>query len=324
MPAVEVKPAPSRALVWSALGSVYLIWGSTYLAIRVAVETLPPLLMSSARFLFAGVLLYALTIGRGDAAGDRPTAAHWRSAFIVGGALLLGGNGGVVIAEQRLASAHTALLIATVPIWMTLLDRILFRERLPAVAQTGLAIGFFGIVLLVRPWSAGGASLHVPSALLVVGASLSWACGSLYARRAPFPKRALVTTAMQMIAGGTLQGVVGLARGELGGADFAAFSGRSLVALAYLVAFGSLIAFTAYSWLLRNTPTSLAGTYAYVNPVVAVVLGALILNERITGLDLLAGCVIVAAVTLIVTARSLSPKEEPAGSPADAPPPAAD
>lgn len=320
MTAIQGKTRPSTTLVWSALASVYLIWGSTYLAIRVAVETLPPLLMSSARFLFAGGLLFVVSTHLGGGKGDPIRPEHWRSGFIVGGALLLGGNGAVVIAEQRLASAHTALLIATVPVWMTVLDRVFFRERLAVAAQAGIAIGFGGIVLLVRPWAAES-SLHLPSAFLVLAGSLAWACGSLYARRAPFPRRALLTTGLQMIGGGVLQGVVGLARGELSSVDVAAFSGSSLTALAYLVVFGSLIAYTSYAWLLRNTPTSLAGTYAYVNPVVAVILGAVILNEHVTRLDLLAGLVIVAAVTLIVTARSSFPREEPSGSPADAPPP---
>jgi drug/metabolite transporter (DMT)-like permease len=292
--------APAAA-VWAALVSVWAFWGGTYLAIRVVVRTMPPFLSASLRFLVAGAVLYAVAVRRGDRAGDRPSRAQWMAAAIIGGSLLLGGNGLVMWAEQTVASGIAALIIASVPLWLALLDRVVLGNRLSWLAVVGLAVGFSGLVLLVNP--SGGSRLNLAGAGALMIASLSWAAGSLYARHAPLPKRPLVGTGMQMLAGGMLLGLVGLARGELGQFDPAAVSIESVLGLAYLIVFGSLVAFSAYIWLLRVTRTTLVSTYAYVNPIVAVFLGWGVLSEPISLQTLIAGMIIVVAVALIVSAR---------------------
>lgn len=295
------RPA-SVAGIWAALATVYVVWGSTYLAIRVAVRTLPPLLMASVRFLIAGALLYAWAIRRGDREGDRPTRAHWVSAFVIGGALLLGGNGAVVLAERTVPSGIASLIVATVPLFMALMARFVLGERFSWREALGIGIGFAGIALLVE--TSGSEGTAISGLLLLILASASWAAGSLYARKAKLPARPLVGTAMQMLAGGLLLGLAGIARGEVAAVRPAEFSLDSLLGFAYLVVFGSLVGFTAYAWLIRVARTSLVSTYAYVNPVVAVLLGWGFLSEEITLRTLLAGAVIVAAVALIVTARA--------------------
>jgi drug/metabolite transporter (DMT)-like permease len=292
--------APGAA-IWGALVSVWLFWGGTYLAIRVVVRTMPPFLSASVRFLLAGALLYAFAVRRGDREGDRPGRAQWIAATVIGGSLLLGGNGLVMWAEQTVPSGIAALIIASVPLWMALLDRIVFGNRLPWLAVLGLAIGFGGLALLLNP--SGGARLDPAGVGALVVASLSWSAGSLYARRAPLPKRPLVGTGMQMLAGGVLLALVGAARGEFAQFELAAVSTESILGLIYLVVFGSLVAFAAYVWLLRVTRTTLVSTYAYVNPVVAVFLGWAVLSEPITMRTLIAGGIIVVAVALIVSAR---------------------
>jgi drug/metabolite transporter (DMT)-like permease len=295
--------APS-ARTWAALGTVYVVWGSTYLAIRVAIETLPPFLMAATRFLVAGSLLFAFSARRGGHARDRIGPAQWRAAAIVGGALLLGGNGGVVWAEHRIASGAAALLVAMLPLWMAILDRVCFGRRLSRRGVLGLGLGFCGLVLLVghdggRVDSGGVDPLGAAVCML---ASFSWAAGSVYARTASLPHRPLVATAMEMLAGGFLLTLVGLAAGEAGRVRLDAFSTRSVLALAYLIVFGSLLAFSAYVWLLHRAPLPLVATYAYVNPVVAVVLGWLLLDEPITPRMIVAGSIIVVAVALIAGA----------------------
>lgn len=315
---IHLPTLPPKA--WAALATVYVFWGSTYLAIRVAVETLPPLLMAAARFLVAGGVLYAIAIRRGDREGDRPTLRQWGAATIVGGALLLGGNGGVVWAEQRISSGIAALLVATVPLWMALFAWLAFRERLPPVAVAGIAVGFLGTALLVGGSGDGGGTDTV-GGLVVVGAAMSWAAGSLYARRADLPRRPLVGAAMQMLGGAALLALVGAAAGEFGRIDAGAVSLRSALGLGWLIVFGSLVAFSAYTWLLQNVQTSIVSTYAYVNPVVAVLLGWAMLDEVITARTLLASGIIVVAVAMIVTARTPAQAElEEVPSPADAPP----
>lgn len=298
---------PATLAIVAAFAAVYLIWGSTYLAIRVAVESLPPLLMAGARFVTAGVLMYAFLRWRGAA---RPTATHWRSATVVGALLLLGGNGLVVWAAQFVPSGVTALLVATVPLWMVVLNAVWpggSRPRWREIA--GLFIGFVGLIALVWP---GLAALSDPSdsyfqridlagAAALVLASLSWAIGSLHSRRAALPADPLLSTAMQMICGGALQALVGLTLGELGRFDLAAVSWRSGVAWVYLMVFGSWVAFSAYVWLLRVVSPAKAATYAYVNPAVAVLLGWLVLGEPLSVLTLAAMGLIVAAVVLITT-----------------------
>ena len=299
--------------VWAALGALCIIWGSTYLAIRVAVETLPPLLMASVRFLIAGGILFTAFRGRGDREGDRPGRREWRSALILGTLLFLGGNGGVILAEQHgVASGLVALIVASVPLWIALIAFAVLRERLPPIAIIGLGIGFAGTALLIRPSGGGGFGW----AMLVVAGSISWAVGTLYSRRAPLPKRPLVAAGMQLLCGGMVMGVVGIAAGELGDLHFDQFSLGSVLALGYLVLVGAVVACPCYVFLVRNAPTSTATTYAYVNPVVAVVLGWAFVDEHVSLRTLVAGAIIVAAVAMILRARSaLEPGEPAAGAP---------
>jgi drug/metabolite transporter (DMT)-like permease len=301
--------ATSTALsagTWAALGTVYLVWGSTYLAIRVAIETLPPFLMAATRFLVAGSVLFVVARWRGGSKQDPIGPAQWRAAAIVGGALLLGGNGGVVWAEQRIASGVAALLVAMLPLWMAILDRVFYGRRLTRPVVVGLALGFGGLVLLVGRVDSGG--IDPLGAVVCMLASFSWAAGSVYARSATLPHRPLVATAMEMLAGGFLLAIVGIAAGEPGRVRLDAFSARSIVALAYLIVFGSLLAFSAYIWLLHRAPLPLVATYAYVNPVVAVALGWAVLDEPVTPRMVLAGAIIVIAVALI--ARPAAPPAE--------------
>jgi drug/metabolite transporter (DMT)-like permease len=293
------------ARIWIALVTVYVVWGSTYLAIRFAIETLPPFFMAALRFLIAGGILFAASIGRGDVVHDRVGWPQWWAAAIVGGALLLGGNGGVVWAEGRIASGVTALLVATLSLWMALLSWVALGERPSRRAAIGLPLGFAGVALLVGPSGPGG--VDPTGAVVCMLASLSWAAGSLYARHAPLPRRTLVSTGMQMIAGGGWMLLAAAVRGELSALRPGTFSTTSLLALAYLVVMGSLVGFTAYAWLIRVAPTSLVATYAYVNPVVAVVLGRLLAAEPVTPRTMAAGGVILTAVVLIATAGAGSP-----------------
>lgn len=271
-----------------ALATVYVVWGSTYLGIAVGIRTLPPLALLAVRFLIAGALLYAWAAYRG---ATRPTSRHWLAAAVSGGGLLLIGTGGVAWAETRVDSGVVALVVAVMPLWLALLD----RQRLSWHALVGLALGFGGVALLVGP---GAGSFSWP-ALVVVFTSLGWAASSLYSRSAPQPAP-LLFAAMQMLAGGALLLVAAALRGELGHLQRPTLS--LVEALAYLIVVGSLVGFTAYTWLLRNARMSLIGTYAFVNPVVAVLLGWAFNNETLSVRTVVAGAVIVAGVALIVLA----------------------
>jgi drug/metabolite transporter (DMT)-like permease len=286
----------SPAAVAAALSTVYLVWGSTYLAIRVTDRTMPPLLMSSVRFLIAGTALYAFA-SRGR---PRPTARQWGAAAIVGGALLLVGNGGVAWAETRLQSGLAALIVALVPLWMALMDRLFFGRRLSAPALVGLVVGFGGVALLVRP---GGGGDFV-AMLTLVGTTAAWAGGSLYARGAALPESPLLSASMQMLSASVFLGIAGLASGEASGVHADSFTTKPVLAFTYLVLIGSLVAFSAYAWLLKNVRISIVSTYAFVNPVVAVTLGTVFLNEHIGWTTVTAGAAIVIAVVLIVSAHA--------------------
>jgi drug/metabolite transporter (DMT)-like permease len=290
----------SPAAVAAALATVYLVWGSTYLAIRVTDRTMPPFLMSSARFLIAGVALY-LFAARGRA---RPTWREWRAAAIVGAALLLVGNGGVAWAETRLESGLAALIVAIIPLWVALMDRVFFGRRLSPAAVAGLVVGFGGVALLVGP--GGGGDVTAAIALLVT--TSAWAGGSLYARGAALPESPLLAASMQMVTASVLLGITGLVTGEASGIHADSFAAKPVIAFVYLVAVGSLIAFSAYAWLLKNVRISTVSTYAFVNPVVAVALGGLFLDEAISVTMIVAGAAIVLAVVLIVTARTPRPR----------------
>jgi drug/metabolite transporter (DMT)-like permease len=277
---------------------VYVLWGSTYLAIRIGVETIPPFLMAGLRHLTAGILLYAWMRARGT---PRPEPRHWRSAALVGGLLLLGGNGLVTWAEQRVPSGLAALIVASVPLWMTALDAVLRRERPHGVVLAGLAMGLAGIAFLAAPGRfAGGGHVDPLGAAALLAASLFWATGSLVSRRVALPSATFLATAMEMIAGGViLLGVAGVT-GELGAFSPAAVSARSYGALAYLIVAGSLVGFTAYVFLLGATTPARVSTYAYVNPIVAVFLGWLVAGESVTPRTVVAAAVIVAGVALII------------------------
>src|SRR6266508_4683251 len=295
VPEVSTGISPTRAKLIAAFAAVYVLWGSTYLAIRFGVDTIPPFLMAGTRHLTAGLLLFLWTRLRSE---PRPDRGHWATAFFIGGLMLLGGNGLVTWAERRVPSGLAALIVASVPLWMAVLDGIQKRLRpsLPVVA--GLLIGLAGLLALVAPGHfAGNGRVDLLGAGALLLAALCWASGSLYSRRARLPESVLTATAMQMIGGGVLLGV---AAGEGSRLDLAAVSVRSVLSLAYLVVFGSLLGFSAYVWLLRATTPARVSTYAYVNPVVAVFLGWAFAGEAVTLRIGLATIAIVGAVALII------------------------
>jgi drug/metabolite transporter (DMT)-like permease len=284
--------------VWGALWTIYIVWGSTYLAIRVMVETVPPLLGAGARFLVAGAVMVVVLSFRRSV---RPTRAQLLSALLVG-LLLPGANAVVTVAEQTVPSSMAALLIASVPLWVILLRRSV-GESVPRASVGAVLVGFAGVALLLRPGEQSGDATVIGLAACVF-AALMWASGSFASPRLQLPRDGLVSTAWQMLLGGLVITIVGLAFGEAGEVEPAAFSTRSIVALVYLIAVGSWFAFTAYSWLLQNAPISRVATYAYVNPVVAIVLGWLILDEVITPITLIGASVIVVSVALVVRIES--------------------
>jgi drug/metabolite transporter (DMT)-like permease len=290
----------SLPAIWSALIAVYLIWGSTYLAIRYAVETIPPFLMAAVRFIVSGGFLYVLRSLRGD---PQPERMEWRNAAIIGIFLLLGGNGGVVWAEQFVASSLAALLVATVPLWMVLVDAFRPAGHRPGiVAVTGILIGFGGVVLLIGSVTSSADVNNLFGAAALVGASLAWTTGSLYGRSAKLPASPLLGTGMEMLAGGVALLLVALVLGEWNGFELAAVSRRSAFALVYLTVIGS-IAFVAYVWLLRVAPTPLVATYAYVNPLVAVLLGYFLAGEPMTSRTLLAATLIIGSIVLVSSSQ---------------------
>jgi len=283
----------SPAAIALALGTIYLIWGSTYFGVRITDRTMPPLLMSSVRFAIAGAVLYAVT-----ARGGRASLREWRAAAITGGLLLAVGNAGVAYAEKRIDSGLAALIVAVMPLYVAVLDRALFGRSLSSLATAGLLVGFGGVALLVRP---GGS--QTGAAVILLGTTAAWAIGSLYARGAPLPASPLRSASMQMLCAAVLLGVAGTVSGESADVHPNAFSLEPLLAFAFLVVFGSLAAFSAYAWLLKNVRISIVSTYAFVNPVVAVVLGSAFLGEPLTRTTLTAGAAIVVAVVLIVSAK---------------------
>jgi drug/metabolite transporter (DMT)-like permease len=299
-PAGGRSEAPSWQ-IWTALWIVYVVWGSTYLAIRIVVETIPPLLSAGVRFALAGaVLVAALAVRRGVAA-VRPTRAQLGSAALVG-LLLPGANAVISVAEQEVPSSIAALLIASVPLWVILM-RAGTGDRVSLRGVASVLVGFAGVALLVRPGEQSG-DATVLGLLACVGAALMWASGSFASPKLSLPRDPLASVGWQMLLGGIAILAVGLAIGEGGDVHVEAFSGRSLLALAYLVVFGSWVAYTAYAWLLQNAPISKVATYAYVNPLVAIVLGWLVLDEVVTSTTIVGATVIVASVALVVRTES--------------------
>jgi drug/metabolite transporter (DMT)-like permease len=287
---------PMSPAAWGALAIVYVVWGSTYLGIRIAIETMPPLLSGAVRFLVAALLLAGFLAVRQGAGVLRASPSRVASAALVGILLLTGGNGMVSVAEEHLASGLAALLVASVPLWLVVL-RTMSGDRPPAATLAGVGIGFAGVALLSLLGHGGSGS--VEGMVIILLASMSWAVGSFLSGRLPLPGHSLTTSVYEMAAGGLTLLVLAAARGEH--VDVSQISARSWIALAYLIVFGSLVAFTAYSWLLGNAPISLVGTYAYVNPAVAVFLGALVLDEPVTWTVVLGGAVIIAGVGIVVS-----------------------
>ncbi|MEU6072633.1 EamA family transporter [Micromonospora sp. NPDC047074] len=305
-PRAGTVPAPAAvpALVWTALMLVYVLWGSTYLGIRIVVESMPPLGSAALRFGVAGlVLAIVLRLRRGPGA-LRVDRRQLGSAALVGVLLLAGGNGLVVLAESgppgvAVPSGIAALLVATVPLLVVLL-RTVTGDRPRHWTLAGVTLGFLGLVLLVLP-TGGADAVPLAGALTVVAAATCWSVGSFLSNRIRMPADPFVATVYEMFAGAAALAALALSRGELRGFDLGTVTTRSWLALAYLMVAGSLIAFTAYVWLLHHAPISLVSTYAYVNPVVAVVLGAMFAAESITTQVLLGGAVIVAGVALVVS-----------------------
>lgn len=309
------RVAPPPWQVWTALGLVYVVWGSTYLAIRYVVVSLPPLLTAAGRFAVAALVLATYLIARRGRAALTASFRQYANAGLVGLLLLLGGNGGVTLAEDGgLPSGLTALLIAAVPFWVVLL-RLVDRDRPARRTLIGVAIGFGGLAVLLGP---GARPDHVSAgaAVLVLGSSLLWSVGSYLAVRLDLPNEPLVAVIAEMIGGAAGLAVVGMLRSER--LDVSQIRVSSLVALAYLVVFGSLIAFTAYSWLLGVAPVSKVATYAYVNPVVAVLLGTLFVGERLTGASVVGGALTLLAVAVVVSEEGRR-RPAPLALPADAP-----
>ncbi|MFE0458364.1 EamA family transporter [Kitasatospora sp. NPDC058965] len=298
--APTATPAAGRISgpVWAALGVVYVVWGSTYLGIRVVVESMPALFSGAVRFLAAGALLLALLAVREGVGVLKVTGRQLAASGAVGLLLLVGGNGGVVIAEGSVPSGLAALLVAAVPLYVVVL-RTVSGDRPGWAALAGVLLGLGGLAVLAVPGSGG--SVKLGGVLLVLAAGVSWAVGSFASARLPMPGNPLVASAYEMLIGGAGCAVVSLLRGEQHGLHLGEVTTRSWVALAYLVLVGSLLGFTAYAWLLQRAPLGLVSTYAYVNPVVAVFLGWLVLGERLTGAELLGGLIVVAAVCVVVT-----------------------
>ncbi len=290
---------------WVALIAVYIVWGSTYLAIRFTVETIPPFLSAGIRFLVSGAILYIFSRLKGD---PSPRKIEWRSAVIIGLLLLLGGNGGLVWAEQRIPSGIASLFIATTPLWMVLIDSLrpngVHANRL---TWLGVIVGFIGIALLANPWQShsGSPPLDTIGMVVLVLAALSWSIGSLYSRKASLPNSSLLGTGMEMLAGSVGLFIFSALVGEWGAFNPSAVSMKSVAGLIYLIIFGSFIGFVAYTWLLRNAPTPIVSTYAYVNPVVALLLGSVIANEQLDKQDIISALIILSGVVLITTSKSL-------------------
>jgi len=303
---------PMKLKIWIALLTVYIFWGGTYLAIRYAVETIPPFLMAGTRFLLAGAILY---IWRRSAGDPVPTRGQWLRAGLVGLLMLLGGNGLVSLAEQHVASGIAALIIGSVPLWMTTIEALRPGGVRPnTLGILGVCIGFGGIALLVAPSLLGTtpAASHPLGILTLLIAALLWSLGSIYSRHALLPESSLLSTSMEMLAGSAGLFLVGTLTGEWHLLVLGNITARSWFAILYLVLFGSMAGFTAYAWLLRSAPVSLVATYAYVNPVVAILVGSLFAQETLTVHVLFSALIIIGSVVLINASPRLKPQPPPA------------
>jgi drug/metabolite transporter (DMT)-like permease len=313
MPSNATPARPPNVLAWAALVVVYVVWGSTYLAIRVGVRDLPPLTMAGMRYLTAGLLLYPIALRTGPArlrATDRPGRRQWLGAGLVGLLLLVVGNGGLSVGEQALDSGFAAVLVATVPLWMVVFAWPIDRQRPTRNAVGGLGIGLVGVAVLT---GVGSGSPHPAEVALVLGASCAWGLGSVLAHRLALPRRALLAAALEMIVGGVLLLIAATVRGEYEAMDWSQVPGSAWLALLYLIGPGSLLAFTAYGYALSRLPLATVSTYAYVNPVVAVVLGVVILGERLTANQGVGTALVVASIVLTLHRRGAEPSG-PVGS----------
>lgn len=312
------NPAGTTTLVLMGFAAVYIVWGSTYLAIRIGIESYPPLILAGLRHTFVGILLYPVLRIK---TGVRPSGANWRAAVVTGALLLFVGNGGVSWAEQTVPSGITALLVATVSLWLVIVDwlRPGGVRPVPRVVM-GLLMGFAGLALLVGPAHLGGSERVDPrGAAVLVVASLAWACGSLYSKHGGLPSSPMLAVAMQSLTGGVILLIAGVLAGEFRGLHLGAITLRSWLALGYLVVFGSGIGFSAYIYILHKSTAARVATYAFVNPVVALFLGWVIVGETITLRTVIAAAVILTAVILVITAppRVLVPAASPVPAPGE-------
>lgn len=305
----EARPRPSTAALVAAFLAVYILWGSTYLGIRFAIETLPPFLTMGLRFVAAGVVMYAWARLRG---APRVSRREWGGGVITGALLFLGGTGSVIWAERVVPSGVAALIVATEPIAFVLLESMR-RRRLPGITVlAGLALGLAGLAILVGPGSLlGGERFDLAASAVLIGGTFCWAAGSLFSRGSRMPASPVMATAITLLCGGALLALLGLGSGELSRFDPAAVSSKSVLAVAYLFVFGSIVGFSAYLWLLRVSTISRVSTYAYVNPIVAVLLGWALAGEALSSRVFLAAAVIVGAVALIIRHGGEQPEAAP-------------
>jgi len=287
--------------VWLALVTVYIVWGSTFIALAIVIRDLPPFLAMSVRHLVAGGVLLAIALPRGDRGTDRIGRRQIGAAFVFGGLLFVTGHGSLAWAQQTVPAGVAALLVGTIPIWMALFDRVGFGKRLPGTAYAGIAVGFGGLAILFDPFGKG--SVDRLGALVIVLGAMCWAVGSLYSRGAPLPQRPLVSAGLASLCGGFLLTGYSAVSGEIGEATWTT---DAVLALGYLIVVGSFVGFTTYVWLLRVAPISLVSTYAYVNPIVAVALGWLILDESITAQMAIAGAAVLVSVAVILRSGGTS------------------
>ena len=304
----EARPdkAASEWQIWAALLVIYIVWGSTYLAIRVVVTGgMPPLLSAGVRFLVAALFLLAYVAVRKGSGSLRLSRGDWLGSTFVGLALLLGGNGLVMLAERTVPSALAALIIAVIPLYVVV-QRYLFRERVASMTAIGVIVGVVGVAILIVPGGIDG-SVELVGVLMLLLADLSWSIGTYFSKRVDLPADPLVNTGAQMIVGGTGLFVTGVAFGELGLVQPERFTTDALFSFAYLIVFGSVLAYTAYTWLLQHASVSRVATYAFVNPVIAIILGAALLGEDISATMLIGAAMIVVAVAIVVRGESRQP-----------------
>jgi drug/metabolite transporter (DMT)-like permease len=314
----SIMPAPKRISIILAFAGIYLIWGSTYLGILFAIRSIPPLFMAGTRFLLAGIILYSAARIAG---APRSRPVDWRTAFIVGACLLLGGNGGVTLSEQYVSSGLAALLVATVPIYITLLSWIFgLAERPRAITMLGLAGGFAGVALLIAPAAHFSNTGESPRAWIgmsiLLCSSLIWSAGSLYSRNVHNASSPFLAAGQQMLCGGALLVIAGLAMGEWRHFDPRQITTVSMLAFIYLVLIGGIVGYVSYTWLLRYCEPAKVATYAYVNPIVAVLLGVCFAGETLTLRTILAAGLIIGSVAVVITAQQFKTKGAPPISPA--------